>query len=221
MKKQNKQLVSIVLLYDKNLYRNKNNDPAALLYINKKRRLIDYHISAIKNNFTKYEIIICTGYKSGMIVDYVNKKYPEENIRFIENQLYNQTNSNESVRLALNNINNNNVLVISNLSRLTNSMFIERNQSKVYLMDIEKHGEVGVNIGIDGRVEYMCFGGRYAWTGAMWINNKKTISKLKSTLSNDIGKNKLWFEAINELVNSNTKITSEIIRQKEKVEARK
>ena len=215
MLKSNNQMVSVILLYDKNLYRNKNYDPAALIYINKKRRVIDYHMSYITKYIKKREIVICVGYKSNEVVEYISRKYPNENIRFVENQLHEQTSSSESVRLALNNVNNNNVLLISSATIMNSSnMFIERNQSKIYLLDTTKNNSIGANVGDGGRVEYMCFGAKYAWTGAMWINNKTTVSKLKSTLANYKSKNRLWFEAINDLVENNTKISYEIIKRK-------
>ena len=114
-----KELVSCILLADLPGYRMKSYGPTSLLPV-KKARLIDHQIKAIRNAFEKIEIIICTGFESEKINKYIRTTYSDINVRVVENQLFTQTNSCESLRLALNNINNKNLFIIDGSLLFTN-----------------------------------------------------------------------------------------------------
>ena len=70
------------------------------------KRLIDIQIEAIQKIFPLYEIIVCVGFDSEKVCKYIRQKYRNINIRIVENQIFSNSNSSESTRIALNNISN-------------------------------------------------------------------------------------------------------------------
>ena len=102
---QNKDFISVVLLCDSPGYRMKSYGPIPLITINN-QRLIDIQISIIESAFPNCEIILCLGFDAEKIYKYIRSKHSDKNIRIVENQLYDISNSCESLRLSLNNIYN-------------------------------------------------------------------------------------------------------------------
>ena len=87
--------------------RMKTHEPRSLLKIGDKS-LIEHQCEIIKSIFYENEIILVIGYKSEKII----KKIGESKIRIIENQLFEETNSGESLRLAVMNNVHNRILLI-------------------------------------------------------------------------------------------------------------
>ena len=75
-----------------------NNIPKCLVEVNNKS-IIEYQIDAYLEAKVE-EIIIITGYLSKHLVEFIQKKYKSENIKFIENKNYNDTNNMYSLYLA-------------------------------------------------------------------------------------------------------------------------
>ena len=86
--------------------------PTSLIPI-KNSKLLDYHLKYISDVFPKNEIVICTGFNADRVEKYIRTNYANQNIRIVENQIFEDTNSCESLRLCLNNTNNNNILIIN------------------------------------------------------------------------------------------------------------
>jgi hypothetical protein len=211
-----KDFVSIIFLYDNYVYRRKSYGPIPLFEASEDKKIIDQHIQSIKNNFSNFEIVICGGFECDKLIRYVDEKYHNENIRIVENQLFEKTNDCESIRIALNNIKNKNVLIISALSNINDMEFkITDGQNKVYLSQVDRNTNVGANINQHGNVEYMCFGAKYAWEGIMWMNNTECIDTARKILFVDNFKSKLWFELVNGLIERNINISSEIATKEE------
>ena len=109
--KQVEDLVTFIIIADSPLHRMKSYGPVSLIQINKEK-LIDYQIKSIKKSYKNYEIILCLGFESMKVEKYIRVKHKNINIRIVENQTYNQTNSCESLRIALNNTQNNKIFII-------------------------------------------------------------------------------------------------------------
>lgn len=79
-----------------------NNCPKCLLEINNKS-ILERTISSLKEHNID-DIIIVTGYLDYMIEDFINSKFNDLNFTFIKNNQYDSTNNIYSLWLALNNI---------------------------------------------------------------------------------------------------------------------
>lgn len=75
-----------------------NNTPKCLLKIGE-RSLLQRSIDALINNGIK-EFVIVTGYLHNQIEDFVKQQYPDINISFINNEVYDSTNNIYSLWLA-------------------------------------------------------------------------------------------------------------------------
>ena len=75
-----------------------NNTPKCLLKIGE-RSLLQRSIDALISNGIK-EIVIVTGYLHNQIEDFVKQQYPNVNISFIHNEVYDSTNNIYSLWLA-------------------------------------------------------------------------------------------------------------------------
>ena len=75
-----------------------NNTPKCLLKIGE-RSLLQRSIDALTSNGIK-EIVIVTGYLNNLIEDFVREQYPDVNVSFIHNDIYDSTNNIYSLWLA-------------------------------------------------------------------------------------------------------------------------
>lgn len=203
IKKNNDKIeepISVVLLYDAAINRMKSYGPIALFNIDEQTKIIDYHISFVYAYFTNPEIIVCVGSESEKIIKYVQTKYYNTNIRIVENQTYQDTNTCESLRLCLNNISSNNILLINALTLPKKITKIPNSSVMLYVTNNSKMSDIGANINENNKVEYMSFYAKNAWLDIMWISNKSIITTIKKILSQDSYKKKMWFELINEMI---------------------
>ena len=205
-------LVTIVFLCDSPGYRMKSYGAIPLIPFRTKR-LIDLQINTIKSVFKNFEIVMCVGYDSDRVCKYIRNKYKNINIRIIENQIYEQSNSCESVRLSLNNINNGKVIICDGSLIIDRKTFTSTKNDKSFVMtEIDKNQdlEIGVNTGSKNLAEYFGFGAYHTWSEIVFLNNHDIIESLRKILSNDTYKQKFLFEAFNELIR--TKHNLEVIQ---------
>lgn len=201
--KKQPELITIILLCDSPGYRMKSYGPLSLVTINN-IKLIDIQIAAIKQTFTNFELIICLGFDSDKVCKYVRSKYTDINIRFIENQLYNSSNSCESLRLSLNNTFNNKVLIcdgnlllnhkcLSNINVENSCALVEKNPCDTL--------EIGLNIDENNKIQHFSFGATKIWSEILFLNGEEIIESLRRIIVNYESKTRFIFEAINELIN--------------------
>lgn len=200
------KFITIILLCDQYTKRMKAYGPSSLIPV-RNNRLLDYHIKYLTDVFPKNEIVICTGFSSDKIEKYIQEKYKGINIRIVENQFFEETNSCESLRLCLNNINNSNVLII-NGNLFFHKETISKIDTKKTCIVFEKENQT-LDIGINYNneiLEHMDLGPSRKWSEIIFLNNEKAISELKSILTEGSYKKKFLFEAINQLVQNRHKI---------------
>lgn len=208
--KQNKKvdLFTIILVCDFPGYRMKSYGPTSLISI-EEQKLIDYQIKTIKEAFKKYEIILCVGFDSEKICKYVRSKYSRLNLRIVENQLYNNSNSCESVRLALNNTMNDKIIICDGNLMLNTSIFSRHSLTESFVM-LENNPcenlEIGVNTNEHNEVQHFSYGASRIWSEIIFLNGKDIIESLRRTISIVEYKNKFIFEALNELIKNKYKI---------------
>lgn len=195
-----KSLISVILLCDSPGYRMKSYGPASLISFNDKR-LIDIQIEAIQKNFPIYEIIISVGFEAERIYKYIRQKYRHINIRTVENQIFSTSNSSESMRIALNNTNNDKILICDGSLHFTADVLsqIPQNISSVLTQNKNDNLEIGVNINEQNYAEYFSFGASSSWSEICFLHNYDYIESLRKILLS-YDKNKFAFEALNDLI---------------------
>ena len=198
----NNNLITFILLCDMPGNRMKSYGSTSLIEINGKK-LIDIQIEAIKNKFKNYEIIICCGFDAENLYKYIRTSHKKENIRIVENQIFNNSNSCESLRLCLNNLINTKAFIVDgslvfksnifdNISLDTNFVMIEKTPSE--------NLEIGVNINEYDFVEHLSFGAKYIWSEILFLSEDKIIDSMRKLLGNIDYKNKFIFEALNDII---------------------
>src|SRR6056300_1285082 len=103
---------TIILFTDGHGYRIKKIGPVQFANI-KKKTLLQLQVEAITKKFSNYEIIIGCGFEATSIAKYIKEKFKRVNIRIVENQLFRNSNSCESVRMCLLNTMNHKVIFCS------------------------------------------------------------------------------------------------------------
>lgn len=206
--KNTDELISIILLSDSAGYRMKSYGPVCLVNISN-RKLIDIQIQAINKIFPKNEIIVCGGFEVEKIVKYLQSKYKTTNIRVVENQLYNNSNSCESIRLALNNTFNDKILICDG-NLLFESKVLKLINKNTSCALAEKHPsknmEIGINIDASNNIQHFSFGAKHIWSEMLFLHNSEIIDDFRKIVNNLDNKNKFMFEVLNELISINYNI---------------
>jgi hypothetical protein len=205
---RNDDLVTVILLSDSPGYRMKSYGPTSLISISNKK-LIDIQIEAIKQTFNNFEIVLCIGFDAEKTCKYVKSKYGNINIRIVENQLFKNSNSCESVRLSLNNTNNNKVLICDgNLLLNNNILSMVHNANSCVFVESSPcvNLEIGLNIDEKNQVQYFSFGAYKIWSEVLYLDNYEIIETLRKIISLSEYKNKFIFEALNELIKTKHKL---------------
>lgn len=198
--------VSVVLVHDQPINRMKSYMPIALLQLDEKNTLLDLQIRAIEKKFSNYEIIITAGPHVEKIVKYIKSKYKNQKIRVVENTSCNDTTNAESIRLCLNNINNDKVFVIDGHLFYTEKVFDNLDIEESYAIcnkEKDESLEIGVNVGESNNIQYFCYGATFVWSEILFLNGS-IISELEKTLSTKQFQQKFLFEAINEILKKTT-----------------
>jgi len=196
-------LYTFVIVSDTPGYRMKSYGPTALISF-QSNRLIDLQIESIRSSFQNFEIIICCGSDPDKIYKHVKVNHNNENIRIVENQLCNNSNTCESIRLAINNTTNDKIYILDGKLLIFPDLFKTRlDHTFVYVEDNPcENLEVGVNINEDSTVEHFSYGASKTWSEIVYLGEKSTIENFRKIISTIDFKNKFMFEALNELIKS-------------------
>jgi NDP-sugar pyrophosphorylase family protein len=206
--KPRNDLVTIILLCDCPGYRMKSYGPPSLINI-ANHRLIDIQIDAISKTFKYYEIILCVGFDAEKISKYVRNKYNNINIRIVENQLYNSSNSCESARLALNNTINDQILICDgNLLINSETLSLVNDEYSTVILESNpcSNLEVGVNVDEKNEAQHFSFGASNIWSEILYLNNQEIIESLRRIMCGADYKSRFIFEALNELIKTKHKL---------------
>jgi hypothetical protein len=201
-KNENDVLHTFILISDTPGYRMKSYGPSSLINF-KNKKLIDTQIESIRKAFKNYEIIICCGFDVEKVHKHIRSHYHSLNIRIVENQLYNNSNTCESVRIALNNTTNSKIFIMDGNLFFSDNLFKEKiNESHVYIESDEhcENLEVGININENNLIEFFSYGGVNCWSEILFLHNKENIETFRKIISNVEFKNKFIFEALNEFI---------------------
>jgi choline kinase len=165
--------------------------------------LIYNQIACIRRCYPNSEIIVVSGFEADNIVHYRNLK-----VRFVENQIFEETGELEQIRLAMNNMETEKMLYISG-DLYFNDHSIEGLVGPESTILIDKKNqidssEVGVTV-VDNYITIMSYGLDSIWSNIIFFNEKE-LEILRQIASNrDL--NKLYaFEAINKVLDKSGKI---------------
>jgi hypothetical protein len=210
-----KEKITIILLYDNEGYRMKSYGPLPLLSISDKK-LIDIQISFIQKHFTNSEILICVNGYSDKVFKYIKTNYHDLNIRIIENQLCEQTNSCESIRLCLNNTMNSRILICSGDLLLNDALALISGDRTCVLIESNpcSNLDIGVNIDENNKAQHFSFGANKSWSEILFLQNQDDIDSIKKLITyKNSNKNKFLFEILNEFIKSKNNISCILNKQ--------
>lgn len=200
--KKLKDFVTVVILSENHGYRMKSYGSIPLITV-KDKTLIQRQIDTIKATLLNYEIIVCAGFESKKITDYIKKNLSCENVRVIENQVHFNSNCCESARLCIGNTMNSKILFVSGNLLLTPEFLSDIDYSKSSIVVQDKNPTMNFEIsGISEkqRLTSLCLGEKNNfWTESVFLRGRETIERFYDIVSNPDFKNKFLFEAINEL----------------------
>lgn len=195
-------LITIIMICDTPGYRMKSYGPPPLITIHNKK-LIDHQIDAIRSRIKNFEIILCVGFDAERVSKYIRQHYSGLNIRIVENQIFNQSNTCEGMRLALNNTQNDKIIILDG-----NIMFsadtltqLKMNHSCVLCESEESDNlEIGFNLNESECIEHFAYGASKLWSEIFFLNNSEIIDSLRKIVSSTEYKTKFMFEALNDLI---------------------
>ena len=217
-KREDQPFMTIILVCDKPAHRMKSYGPTPLIELNKKKqKLIDQQIQIIQHAFNNFEIIMCCGADSLKISNYVYAKHRDVNIRIIENQIYQTSNSCESLRISLHNTGNDNVLIMSGYTKINKGLFRNfdfLNSHVIATKSFAKGFDIGLNIGSSNKVEHFSFGASLCWLETTFFRGSGIINNLVKILSQEEYKKRFIFEALNTLIRENNSIKTKVISNK-------
>lgn len=176
----------------------KSYEPRSLLKIGQ-TTLIDHQLSVLNNSFHFPEIIGVFGYLVEKVVKKVRGK-----IRIIENQIYQETNTAESLRLAFNSTTKNDLLFFHGDLYFNLDTLQGLDYSKSFLLIDNKQQlhdkEVGVTV-CDNKATILSYGLPTKWCQIAYITGKefKILKHIFQKFNNN-QKKMLVFEIINQMI---------------------
>lgn len=175
-KKQEPQIQAIILAAGIGAIA-KTHEPKCLLKY-KGKTILEWQVEALRKRFKNIEITVVGGIEREKII----KKIPE-GCRFLENQIYETSNNGESLRIAVENSNLNNVLFLHGDlifdSSLLDKISIKESCVLIDTMNYMKKSEVGVNYSED-KLNILSYSMPIKWCQIAFIHEKdlKTLRKL-------------------------------------------
>jgi len=184
----------------------KSHGPIPLLKMGK-TTLLEKQINIIKSCFLNYEIIICTGFKAEKLNFFINKNI-KENVRIVENQIHNNTNCCESVRLCLNNTRNSSIFIQRADTLFYSENYLSIDYKENSIMTQDSHGiskfETS-SIENNRNLQSLCLGLKNNfWVENLYLNDRISINNFSNIISSVDFKTKFLFEAINDFCEKNT-----------------
>lgn len=200
--KQPKDLTCVILCGGMG-YRTKSYGNIALLKMQNGISILNHIINNVKLNFPDAEIVVTAGFE----VDKVAANIPDD-VRIVENQLYEDTNVMEEIRLALNNVINKNVLFISGDLIFDYNVLsgINLNKSSIIVDNHDRMDpdEIGVTI-VEGHATIFAYDLLHKWCHIAYLTGKE-ITLLKRVASNRDKNKWYFFEALNNVMQRSGKL---------------
>lgn len=153
------------------------------------KKIIQYQVDTIRKNHPKAEIVYCVGFEAEDVMK-------SSNVHFVENLMYEITNSAEDLRIALNAITKDRAILIQTNMLFDNSIDIKDNT--ILYANNKNMDEEGLGVSIyNGKALKISYGLENNWANITHVN-KDCIDFLRSRLSTRSYNKKYAFEVINE-----------------------
>ena len=196
IKKSYDDNISVAILGNETDYRVRSYGPKCLLK-HGSSTIIQNQIKLIGETPCVSDLVIVLGFECEKIINYI-----PEHVRIVENQLYQATNSAESLRLAVNNSVADKIFFIHGDLIFNKETFDNLDFSKSFVVVDSKNqiadDEVGITI-VNNRATFFSYGLDTKWCQMAYIRGKE-FSILKSLYSKP-GKDKLYtFEMLNMII---------------------
>lgn len=198
IKPKNQPVVQVIILAAGAGARTRSYEPRCLLKYEGKT-LLDYQLAAVNEVLIKNEISIVGGVESNKII-----KKLDNNIRFIENQLYENTNSGESLRLGINNSLLDNVLFFHGDLIFHSNIFDGVNFDKSFIL-IDSSGqisekEVGATV-VENKLTVLSYNLPIKWCQIAYFSKPECDILKKLLVKQDFDtKYLLTFEILNKMI---------------------
>lgn len=176
----------------------KSYEPRSLLKVQSEEFLIDCQLDVIGNFFVKPEIITVVGCHANKVIKKIKGK-----CRIVENQIHEDTNASESMRLAFNNSTMSSFMFIhGDILFDANCLNVEYTNSFV-IVDSKKmigENEIGVTV-VDNKASIMSYGLPTKWAQIAFFTGKelKILGSIFQKFE-EKDRKKLSFEIINEVI---------------------
>ena len=177
----------------------KSYEPRSMIKVDNKM-LLEHQIDQIRSCFSNPDIISVVGVESQRMI----KRFSEK-VRIVENQLYETTNSSESMRLAFNNTCKNKFLFMHgdlwfNLDTIKNLKY----DKSFIIVDTKKQfdsKEVGVTIDKNNKATFFSYGLDTKWCQIAFLTGKEfKIAKSIFQKFEQHDKKMLSFEILNKMI---------------------
>lgn len=204
IKNKNFPQLQIVILAAGVGSRTRSYEPRCLLKYNKKT-ILDNQIEVLTSLFNKAEISIVGGFDINKIIRKVGKT-----VRVIENQMYENTNSGESLRLGINNSMLDNILFLHGDLIISPEIFDNVKMDQSFLLvdsgNQFEEKEVGITI-VDGVATVLSYSLPTKWCQIAYLAESELCILKKLMMKNDFpSKTFLTFEVINKIIENNGKL---------------
>lgn len=184
--------LSIAIIASSMGYRMKSYGPKSLITLPTGETLIENQINNILSIYPKAELILTVGFEADKII----KRRPT-NIRIIENQYYDLTNIVEDIRLVINNIYSESLIIINGNIQFNSETVknLTLKGSAIVINNNNIEDDIGATI-IDNQVMILSHGISPKWANIVYFTEKEF--KLLKSIVADRDKGKLYlFEIIN------------------------
>ncbi len=178
--------------------RTRSYEPRCLLKYNGKI-ILDSQIEIVQERFTKSEITVVGGIEGHKIIKKIGKS-----ARFVENQLHEDSNSGESLRIGVNNTLQDNILFFHGDLVFSSQIFDKINMDKSCILvdrsnKIEEK-EVGVTI-VDNKATVLSYNLPIKWCQIAYLNTNDTNLLRRLLIRSDYDtRHLLTFEIINKMI---------------------
>ena len=177
IKSRNGKSTTAVILSAGVGYRMKSYGPKCLLKAGSGKTILEHQIETINFCLPKSDIIVVLGFECDKVI-----KILDERSRVVENQLYEETNTAESLRLALNNGVRDSVLIMHGDLNFNKETLLQCDFRKSFVVVDSKRqfkeGEIGVTIN-NKEVMRFGYGLNTKWGQIVFLKGKE-LSLLKS-----------------------------------------
>lgn len=192
----NSQL-SILILGSELTPRKRGYGPKSLMQVGKKFNVIETQIDSIRTIYPNANITLITGYMSQQII---NKGY---NVSIIENPFFEETSHVEEIRLGLNIIKGNRVLILNgDLVFDSHALTLTKGRPSSILYDDNDNTTDSIGVTHNNDVaEILAYGIPHKWCHNLLVEGRE-LSLLRKFAINKERSKLMFFEAVNHIIKS-------------------